>query len=1109
MFGDHQNTNTGTAPVFDTVGIVEHNPMARRSNTGERLLPSKLAAKRPHRLEAFKFQAQTDGTTSNNCTAGAVQLGDGFVEYRNTGPIEIDLDAVGNPDFGTASNSFIQREARNRVLKALVRSAEPTGCEKSYSRNRPAALNVLPDRRHDSILISARRGEGKTTFLTSLLKALEDGDFNTLAKSELGEQVKIPTLYSLGIIDPTLIESKQNIMVVIIDRIRSATEYHRDQTGRDDGYQPVETALRALAQGLSLLDGIGESLYSGKNWIDPDFILDKGLEDAAAAHDFGRRFIQFAEEAALYLNVDAFVLAIDDVDTWFERGWPVLEALRKYLVTPKLRIILSGDLTLYSLLVRQQQWKQMGKEFLDAEEKRGEVKGAKSLIRKIGEMVDTLQDQYLVKVSPPENRVDLKRLHSYASDPKVGLTVRWARSETKPRVEEFLKKVCEAVFGLRYKPDVELVTRHILQLPTRSALQVLAAATEVHEPIASKSAALRAVEDALRHIAWTALMSVDLDIEKTRDPAPEEILGILGEWLTRAELWGKLARFHPDAVDDDMGNLVAIYLAAVLNGVFRQSPGRMVDFWLRVAILREKIDRGEVSGHDRIAALFRHLGADRIESSAQFVSRLAAWEAVEGGRDDTRGTISGVRLSGASVPLNRVREDNSAARELYGHEYNRDNSLDRELFRKASKSGDEAQRSSVLATLPPPLRGYHRALMQAGWSYDSKRRVEAGFQGYFVNGIEDLAGRLDPSARTVALLPVHRIISGQASESGNYSFLRILAVIAELVDLIVPSGDAPEDLLTTAGEIKASVENILRAAIQVRSFPTPHAVQALGVEDMVDLDETSQETEIVSDGDDLGEIVVAIIAWLQAHGKKGQLRPLAPIALSRIWTRFTFAFQNMRDDLKHLESRYLGVLMHRTVITFLHSVGFEALRAANIETRSSLAKNPVSSGEVFARLLAEIYDDKTDVFKATSEYAFFDLLFSCPVWGYFFARTEEDEVEEKRRETPNEAIFSYYQEQAAPFWKNKPPSWESVNLDFKGNTPTQFDGLFFPLNTVQLQGFSAQLGRSPKRSRAPATNSPPPSPQSSTPASGAGDPQTAGLRRTRRRRLNPEEGPTS
>ncbi|MBU8547260.1 MULTISPECIES: hypothetical protein [Roseomonadaceae] len=967
--------------------------------------------------------------------------------------IHIDLDLVGNPSVEPAAPSFIQREARSRVLSALARPIdEPRdGVEDG---NRPLTLNVLRGRRHDAILVSARRGEGKTTFLASILNTVQHGDYQKLLTGNSNANSSPPQLYSLGLIDPTLIETKQNIVIVVIDRIRIATEHGRRRSGRSDEYVIVASALRKLAQGLSLLDGIGEGLDATKDWLDPDFVLDRGLEDASAAHDFERRFRDFVRAAARYLDVNAFVLAIDDVDTWFERGWPVLEALRKYLVTPQLRIILSGDLNLYALLVRRQQWGQMGEAFLRAEQMREVAEPGTSLIRKIGSMVEALQDQYLVKVAPPENRIDLKPLSYYDEIGEIQLSAKRLNSPIHLRI--FLKRLSDRVLGVRYQPDLELVSRQLLQMPTRSVLQILAGAVDVCGDNQPSNDAFSTAENALRHVAWTALMSVGLDIEKTRNSAPNAIIGVLGEWLTQSKLWTSLARLHPDAVDADNRNLVALYLTAVLNGVFRASPGRSVDYLLRIAVIREKIDRGEImaAASDGMPRLFAHLAAGTVESSLQFVSRLAAWEVTEGGREGIRRTISQIRLSGASVPLTRVRERNAATKELYGLEYDGKQALPRDLFR-GLKDRVESDQAQVLSTLSPPLRGYHASLLKAGWGYDSRRGKEAGFQVYFINGVEDLAERLDRNSGLVARIPMHRIVSGQAAESGNYSFLRLLSTVGELIDVI----SAP------ASDRLNQVARILKSSSQVRSYPTPVAAHETRSEDPADFDD---EDEVGADKDrdpfashSGWRVEDILVDWVNEHATRRALRPLAPVTLSRMWTRFTYSFQNMRDELAHGKTRYLGVLMHRTVIAFLHSVGYEALRAANIDTRRSLANNPVTSGAVFARLLDEVYSSEGKAeFLETPEFAFFDLIFSCPLWAYFLARDEAQEVAVPRPQEPNDSIFQHYASRLDSFWQDGDASFAETHLRSpKAENSAVFAGLYFALNTVQLQGQSDQDGR--------------------------------------------------
>ncbi len=229
---------------------------------------------------------------------------------------------------------------------------------------------------------------------------------------------------------------------------------------------------------------------------------------------------------------------------------------------------------------------------------------------------------------------------------------------------------------------------------------------------------------------------------------------------------------------------------------------------------------------------------------------------------------------------------------------------------------------------------------------------------------------------------MNRIVSGQAAESGNYSFLRLLSTIGELIDL----------LCVAEQERAAGVARVLRSATQARSYPTPAAHEVKGSE----ASEFEDEHEIDAGGNldpfaayEGIRIEDVLNSWLDQQAQTSRQRPLAPVTLSRMWTRFTYTFYNMRDELVHGQTRYLGVLMHRTVIAFLHSVGYEAMRAANADITSSLANNPVRSGQVFARLLREIYDTKNHEFKQTPEFAFFDLIFSCPLWHIFLHGTNK------------------------------------------------------------------------------------------------------------------------
>jgi hypothetical protein len=388
----------------------------------------------------------------------------------------------------------LRRDVRDRVLLKLLAKPRDAIEPDDPSSHHPLELKVLAHRSHEAILVSARRGDGKTTFLTDILKSIEKGREHYLPEGYKEDPI---SLYSLGIIDPTLIETKQNIVVVVVDKIRVAAEraYRIDSGGRQKDYEAFRRELRTLAAGIGLLDGIGDPAPL-KNWADADYVFDKGLDQAREAAGFERAFRRFVATGARVVGADAFVLAIDDVDTSFERGWPVLEALRKYFASPRLKIIMAGDLKLYNLLVRKQQWAQIGKELFDVESMilklsrppdaddlsrvGTSIKADRSYVDQIVKMVEILQDQYLVKVVRPENRVDLRPLLSIAEDPTVELRFRASQhsgdSEDGEYWEDVVRLYAERLLGIRAAEDAQRVGATLLRLPLRSCLQALAGA---------------------------------------------------------------------------------------------------------------------------------------------------------------------------------------------------------------------------------------------------------------------------------------------------------------------------------------------------------------------------------------------------------------------------------------------------------------------------------------------------------------------------------------------------------------------------------------------------------------------------------------------------------
>lgn len=928
------------------------------------------------------------------------------------------------------AEGFIQVEARSRLVDLL--EAAPRSSVEARGGARPQSLNVMDDRTHDAVFINARRGAGKTTFLLKVLKELETRRGTTGV-----------SLYPLGIIDPTLIETKQHVVVVVIDRIRAAVSYGRAQSPSlpDVEYDAYKQSLRRLARGLTMLDGIGSDGSHSQQWADPEYVLEKGLEDARAGFGFEREFRTFVEHACRYLGIDSFILAVDDVDTWFERGWPVVEALRKYLTSPRLQVVLSGDMELYGLLLRSSQWKQMGREFLEAEQWQDDRAGGRSRMAAITDKVDELQDQYLIKVLKPERRIDLKPLIAV----RGRLRFRTSQDTSGFDVEQFGKRFGVNLLAVRSASDQRQIMDLLLRLPTRSALQIMIACHDLlsRRRAASLSSARAHALDALRHVAWTELNKLGLSPSETLAMPPALLPNLLAKWFTDGNLWRSMPRLHPDAIDTNIG-LPALFGAALAVDAFRADPAQMPIYWLKISVVREMLDAGLVSEEDGprgVRSLVKHLNLYAVESSLQTVGRLAAFE-LEAGRR----VQPGIYFSVASVPLDRVRERPTAAFDLYGRTY------------RVGRGGAGASLIEMVGlhedidrNVPKPLQAFHHKLKAADWKFKGRG---GGFNGGFANGISELASKVSPAAALVVRAPAVEIISGQRKVQGGYSVLRLIALFAALLEVV---GQEDDD-----EALALRVRHVLTDAALLRSYPTPSAAadddetttprSPRGSKSQPETWEDDDESEVDVEPDqhnDENELVEAVVEWIKVW--RGEIPPLAPVVLSRIWARYTYAHRSVRDKLRHLESRFLGTFVFRSLIAFFHAVLIESVRAHDVRASSSANTNPVTSPEPFVSLLEDVDFDAALPAWDDSGLKFFDALFTFPVWAFFLPRKAD--IVWRREPEANAKIFALYEERRANHELR--PVAEFAHVRYRpdgGSEAIEFEGLYDLLNTVHMQG---------------------------------------------------------
>ena len=348
---------------------------------------------------------------------------------------------------GFAKQNRIHQVEFDAAMSLIENQINKIGAGDTYQK-------IVLNRVHNTISIFGDRGTGKTSFITSI--------FDEIEKRNKGKgEVKI-----LGLIDPTLMEEKAHIFLLVIsminDEVKRVIEKGTCEPGGEAYKQRMDwkTCVKKLAKGLPSLDKVGKD-YNSTSWQDDEYIMQKGLDDIMAAYQMEENFHKMVDMALKILGKKAFVVAFDDIDINMEKGWRVLETIRKYLTTPKIVTLLSGNMHLYNLNVRGQQWEQFGTRLLRKENRRD-----------YQSLVNQLENQYMLKVFKAENRLHLYplsysiRLHDM--DYQVKGTVK--KDETK--IAEAYNQVL-AKFGICSAGSQRIFVDYLMGLSIRSQINYL------------------------------------------------------------------------------------------------------------------------------------------------------------------------------------------------------------------------------------------------------------------------------------------------------------------------------------------------------------------------------------------------------------------------------------------------------------------------------------------------------------------------------------------------------------------------------------------------------------------------------------------------------------
>lgn len=193
----------------------------------------------------------------------------------------------------TYAHSFAEQNRIHQVefeaaVNLVVNQINRIGKDKTSEKH-------VINRVHNTISIFGDRGTGKTSFIRSLFDEIEK-------RCKGKDEVMI-----LGLIDPTLMEEKAHIFLLIIslinDRVKKVIEEGTCEPGGEAYKQRMDwnACVKKLAKGLPSLDKVGND-YNNTSWQDDEFIMRKGLDDIMAAYQLEENFHKMVDMALKILG---------------------------------------------------------------------------------------------------------------------------------------------------------------------------------------------------------------------------------------------------------------------------------------------------------------------------------------------------------------------------------------------------------------------------------------------------------------------------------------------------------------------------------------------------------------------------------------------------------------------------------------------------------------------------------------------------------------------------------------------------------------------------------------------------------------------------------------
>ncbi|RUT39808.1 hypothetical protein WG29040_05680 [Pseudomonas sp. PAMC 29040] len=406
--------------------------------------------------------------------------------------------------------------------------------------------------------IDGTRGAGKSTFLQSAFDAL-------------GNEKTEPSVSRLAYIDPSRIEHSEIILLSILkalkDRIKGAK--NGSSLDQENLLKHFREQFKKLAGGLSLFTQNHDQLQD----LDPELFFEWGLERAGHSAELRKNLHALLDLACQVLGTDALLLAFDDADTHAHHARSVLECIRKYLDTPRLVVLVTGDIELYSLMVRDHFYESLG----DA--KHGQAKERADQRHK---MVDHLEDQYLLKLFPMHRRLQLRPLWNLLQYDENRFRLAHSQWDKQLTPNELVGTLIRRGLRIKNPRDLDLYREFLLKQPLRSVLQVLSRCAPYYDPEGPDTWSQNlseALSESLRALALGSLYKFGVDVDAIAAHELPALTKAVFDLAIRDGDFDTAVYLRPQPSDADLKNSFAA-LSADVTRLCAEKPAALIDYML-------------------------------------------------------------------------------------------------------------------------------------------------------------------------------------------------------------------------------------------------------------------------------------------------------------------------------------------------------------------------------------------------------------------------------------------------------------------------------------------------------------------------------------------------